>query len=196
MKKMSTKFICYTAMLVALSSVANIFTVIVGGGALAISFAYIPAFIGGAFLGPFSGFLVGILGDLIGCLIAPKGAINPIILLSSGLIGLIPGLVFMVGKKLNKNSKASLFLMSTISFVFVYIICITLNSYGLYLFYFAAKGRTFLGVLLLRIPKQSIIICINYIIVMMIVVPVRKILFNNRQVFGSQGYTKQDFIKK
>jgi len=172
-------------MLTALSAVANIFTIIIGGGAFAISFTYIPAFIAGAFLGPFSGFTVGILGDLIGCLIAPKGALNPIILISSGLLGLIPGLVFLGGKKLNLSSKSGMYILASISFALVYLLCITVNSYGLYLFYFAAKGNTFLAVILLRLPKQSIIICVNYIIIMSIIIPVRKFLGNKNMVFGS-----------
>lgn len=175
MSKMSTRMICYTAVLAALSAITNIFTVFLGGGALAVSFAYIPAFIGGAFLGPINGFLVGFTGDLLGCLINPQGAINPIILLSSGLMGLIPGMVFKYGKRPFEGKKRGIFIMTIISFILVFVFCITVNSFGLYVFYFAQKGKTFLAVLLLRLPKQSIIVAINFVVIMIIVYPLKRI---------------------
>jgi ECF transporter S component (folate family) len=175
-KVMSVKVISYTAALTALSTIANIFTVIMGGGALVVSFTYIPAFIAGAFINPLSGFLTGILGDLLGCLIAPKGAINPIVLVSSGLLGLIPGLVFFTAKKLKVDTRKYDFALTSISFVFVFAICLTLNTIGLYLFYFSAKGKTLEAVFALRMPKQSIILAMNFILTIIIQRPVRKLI--------------------
>jgi ECF transporter S component (folate family) len=176
MKTMSVRTISYTAVLTALSTLVNIFTVYLGGGSLAVSFAYIPAFIAGAFINPFSGFLVGILGDLLGCIIAPKGAINPIILISSSLLGLIPGIVFWFANKHGKDIHKLSYLLTTFSFMLVLLICIPLNTIGLYLFYFSQKGKTLAAVFAIRIPKQSIILAINYIICMLIHKPVSKLI--------------------
>lgn len=175
-KSMGVKTISYTALLTALSAVANIFTVILGGGALAVSFAYIPAFIAGAFINPLSGFLVGILGDLLGCLIAPKGDINPIILVTSGLLGLLPGLLFWIVKKRGVDVQKYSYMLTTFSFILVLLICIPLNTIGLYLFYFMQKNKTLYYVFGLRLPKQSIIWAVNYIICIVIHKPISKLI--------------------
>lgn len=175
-KTMGVKTIAYVAALTALSCIANIFTVILGGGALAISFAYIPAFIAGAFINPLAGFLTGILGDLLGCIIAPKGALNPIILVNSGLLGLLPGLVFWVAKKLKIDTQKYSQALTAISFILLLIICIPINTIGLYIFYFAAKGKTLGAVFALRMTKQSIILAINFILVIIIQKPVYKLI--------------------
>lgn len=169
-KTMAVKLICYIAVLTALSAVANIFTVFFGE-VFAVSFAYIPAFFAGACLGPFAGFLTGILGDLIGCLIAPKGALNPIILASSGLLGLIPGIVFKIGK-----NKTSPYALAVVSFLLTLLICTSLNTVGLYVFYFMAKGKTLLAVFILRTPKQVIIWGVNLIICLLLYKPLAKIV--------------------
>lgn len=170
------KTLSYTAMLTAICALCNIFTVYVGAGnAFAISFAYIPCFISGAFFGPLSGFVTGLLGDLIGVWIAPKGDINPIILLSSSLLGLIPGVVFYVSKKLPTKS-TNIIIPTVISMILILFICTNLNTIGLYLFYFKGVGRTLKAVYILRIPKQLIVWAINLIICIIIVKPVAKLL--------------------
>lgn len=170
------KTLSYTAMLTAVSAVCNIFTVFIGAGnAFAISFSYIPCFIAGAFFGPLSGFVTGLLGDLIGVWIAPKGDLNPIILLSSALLGLIPGVVFYITKRLPKKN-INIIIPTIISLVLVFLICTNLNTIGLYLFYFKGVGRTLKAVYILRIPKQLIVWAINFIICIIIVKPVAKLL--------------------
>ncbi|HKL74371.1 MAG TPA: folate family ECF transporter S component [Clostridia bacterium] len=173
---LGVKVIAYTAVLTALSSLSNIFSLILGGGALNVSFAYIPAFIAGAFINPLAGFLTGILGDLIGCIIAPKGALNPIILISSGLLGLIPGMVFWIAKKRNIDTQKYSSALTTISFLLVFMICIPLNTIGLFLFYFKAKGKTLAAVFVMRYSKQSIILAANFILTIIIQKPLIKLI--------------------
>ena len=100
MKKLSFKltkrrslFIAYTAILIAISVALKFCSILLGS--FSISFTYIPCFIAGMFLGPVSGGLVGLLGDIIGVL--AKGATpSPFISISCALIGIIPGLIFLL----------------------------------------------------------------------------------------------------
>ncbi|NLL56764.1 MAG: folate family ECF transporter S component [Clostridiales bacterium] len=175
-KTMGAKLIAYIAVLTALSALANIFTVILGGGAFAVSFAYIPAFIAGAFINPLAGLLTGMLGDLLGCIIAPKGAINPIILVTSGLLGFIPGMVFWIARKNDMDLTKYSYALTAVSFILLLIICLPLNTIGLYLFYFMARGRTLAAVFGLRMPKQTIILAVNFIIVVVLQKPISKLI--------------------
>ncbi len=175
-KGIPVKAISYIALLTAVSAVCNIFTVLVGvGNSFAISFTYIPCFISGAFFGPFAGFLTGVLGDLLGILIAPKGDFNPLIMLGSSMLGLIPGLVFYAARKINKKS-INYEILTIISFVLVFLVATNINTLGLYLFYFRGVGKTLQAVYALRLPKQLIVWALNLIICLVLVKPVSKLL--------------------
>lgn len=175
-KRLSTKVICYTAVLTALSVACNILTFVVGvGGSLAISFTYLPNFIAGAFLGPIPGLITGLCGDLLGCWIAPKGDFNPIILVASGLLGFIPGVVFRLFKGKSEEVKRPL-LATIVSMVSVLCICSVLNTFGMYLFYFKGAGRTLGAVFALRMPKQILIWAINFCLVLLIRAPMAKLI--------------------
>lgn len=173
---LTVKALCYTAVLTAMSAVCNMYTVYLGAGnSIGVTFTYIPNFLAGAFFGPFAGFLCGFLGDLLGCLIMPQGAINPIILLSSGLLGLIPGVVF----RLFKGKKAAVehpVLATVVSLLCMLAICTTLNTIGLYVYYFRAKGRTLAAVFALRIPSQILIWSVNSILIVLIRPAMSKLL--------------------
>lgn len=91
--KFSTKSIAYLALITAISVIMNALTLTVPGSGVAISFTYIPNFLAGYFFGPGAGFIVGVLGDILGCIIWPKGAWLPLLTLSAGLMGAIPGLI-------------------------------------------------------------------------------------------------------
>lgn len=169
-KSLSVKVICHTAMFTAISAVCNVCTLFVGpGNSFALSFTYVPDFFAGALFGPFAGFLTGFLGDLIGCLAAPKGALNPIILLASGLMGFIPGVVF----RHVKNGEANFCVLRTIiSVLAVLCVCSGLNTLGLYLFYFKGAGNTLGAVFALRMPKQIIVWGINSVLIFLLEMPV------------------------
>lgn len=63
------------------------------GPTIRISFENLPLLMAGIFLGAPAGFLVGVMADIIGCLIVGY-SINPIITLGAGCIGLVAGLFF------------------------------------------------------------------------------------------------------
>ncbi len=62
-------------------------------GPFRVSFENLPILMAGMFLGAPAGFLVGIIADIIGCLIVGY-SINPIITLGAGCIGLVSGLLY------------------------------------------------------------------------------------------------------
>ena len=154
--KISTKSIAYTALLAAVCVLLNTLTVTMPGSANAISFTYIPNFLAGFYFGPVAGFLVGLIGDVLGCIIWPKGPWLPLMTLASALMGVIPGLV----RRLPFNEK----ILLVISYLLTYVVCsLWLNTYALWSFYAASK-KTFWVYLLGRAPFQSINMLVNMLV--------------------------------
>ena len=85
-----------SAMLVALGIVLS-FVRIPLSQVTEITLTGLPIALGGYLFGPLTGFVIGALVDGGGCLIAPKGPYFPGFTLSSGLIGLIYGLLLYRG---------------------------------------------------------------------------------------------------
>ncbi len=183
-KHISIKSICYCAVLVALGVIANTYTVYLNAaGSNALSFAYTVDFIAGAFFGPFIGFLTGALGDLLGWVINPSGgAFNPFLTVTSGLLGLIPGVVFAVYKKFFAKKKryiAFFPLVTVLSFVLVWIVCTNLNTVIMYFYYIVGKSKKYTSFGLyyaFRIPWQTLFWAINAAVCAVLVVPMKKLL--------------------
>ena len=177
MKKLSLKakrrslFIAYTAVLIALNIALKFCSINLG--TFSISFAYIPCILAGVFMGPLSGGMVGLLGDILGTL--AKGlAPSPLIPISFMLMGVIPGLIFMI-KKLHPYIKL------TISLVLVLCICtMGISSYATWLLTSAgASGKSFLAYWLIdRLPKQPAIFAINSAIIFALYYPIKKLIFD------------------
>ena len=133
--KFTTKNIAYLSLLTAVSVIMNALTLTVPGSGVAISFTYIPNFLAGYFFGAGAGFLVGVIGDVMGCIIWPKGAWLPLLTLSAGLMGAIPGLIRHLPLKERW--------LILISYVSVYAVCSAgINTVTLWLAYAATK-KTF-----------------------------------------------------
>lgn len=79
------------ALLAALSAVLKLAQVPVGNDFLRISFENLPILLAGYLFGPVAGGAVGVCADLIGCLLHGY-AVNPIITLGAGLVGVMAGL--------------------------------------------------------------------------------------------------------
>ena len=153
-----TKFITYTAVFTALAVIANMFVIPLGGGGNFISLVYIPCFFAGIYLGPLTGFAVGAVADILGCIIAPKGAWLPLITVASGLLGVIPGLVFKYFKIKSDTVKL------LVSIYLCLLICTCgLNTLATYLAY--SKGKTFAAYLAVRVPVQLLVAAINFVII-------------------------------
>ncbi len=139
-----TKAISYTAIFTALTFVLN-YVYIPFGGMFGVSFVTFSCFLAGILLGPFLGFTVGALADLLGCL-ALGYPPNIFILLGSGFWGFFVGLGY---KYLKLPRIATL----SISGIVAYIICsMLLNTYGLYTY--TSGGNTFFAYMIARIPVQ------------------------------------------
>ncbi len=154
--KFSTRNIAYIALLAAVSVILNTLTITMPGSGFAVSFTYIPTFIAGFFFGPAAGFLVGFIGDVLGCIIWPKGPWLPLITLASAMMGVIPGLV----RYLPFNEK----ILLAISFVITYIVCSAgINTFALWHAYAATK-KTFWVYLVARLPLQITNMAVNMVV--------------------------------
>ncbi len=174
-KGLTVKMISYAALFSALSIVANVFTVYFSiNGTNALSFTYTVCFLAGALCGPLVGGIVGFVGDVLGWVInSTGGAFNPVITLSSVLIGVISGFVFLISKKTGKPDACVV--PTIISFIFIFLICTNINTIGLYFYYMSGK-YTFWAYYIIRTPKQLILWAINMVICIIITKPMKKLL--------------------
>lgn len=164
--KKVTLRIAYTALFTAMGVLFNVYT-INPTKSLAISFISIPALFAGILLGPLSGFAVGILSDLIGCIIAPHGPFMVMISISAGLFGLIPGVIFLFFR-MHPHLKIA------ISYLLSLIICtVLLNTLDLWITY--NKGKTSFWLYLLpRLPWQLINSIVNWILATLLFVALKR----------------------
>ena len=133
--KFTAKNVAYLSLITAISVIMNTLTLTVPGSGVAVSFTYIPNFLAGYFFGPGAGFLVGVIGDVLGCIIWPKGAWLPLLTLSAGLMGAIPGLVRYLPLKERW--------LVLISYLATYLVCSAgLNTFTLWHAYASTK-KTF-----------------------------------------------------
>ena len=126
-----------TAMLTALSVVANLFTIPIGQNN-AISFTFVLCFVAGVYLGVIPAMAVGYLGDLIAHFIHPMGAYNWFLALSSLLFGVICALCY----KLRWKKILKLLLATAVC----YVVCTCfLNTFGLWLQYVVGVDTSPIG---------------------------------------------------
>ena len=145
--RISAKMIAYLAMITAVSVIANVLTWPVSAIGGAIAFTYIPNFLAGYYFGPAAGFLVGVVADVLGCIIWPKGAWMPLITLASGLMGLIPGLVRYI--PIHKRWHI------LISYLLTFVICSAgINTFAIWYAFIAGK-KTFWVYLLSKLPVSA-----------------------------------------
>lgn len=103
-----TQILVYAGLLIAISAVLKllfeIYIPLGGFPSLRINLNSIPIMLGGIILGPIPGFVIGIISDLLCYVIKPNGPLFLGFTLSSGLTGLIPGILWKLFK--NKNLKS------------------------------------------------------------------------------------------
>lgn len=140
----STKVLIVSALLVAMSIVLGKFGAINIGNSIRIGFGGLPIQMAGIFFGPVVGAAVGLVADVVGCLL--KGyAINPIITVGSLCIGLFSGLMFHHVLRPMKSVLLPKIAISTVTAHAVGSMIIT--SIGLYAYY-----HTPFETLILRVP--------------------------------------------
>jgi ECF transporter S component (folate family) len=172
---LSIKLICYCALFTALSVLANTYTICLGvGNSNQLGFGYTVCFLSGAICGPAGGFIAGICGDVLGWLLNPSGgAFNPVITLSTGLIGLISGLTFLIAKKLKKENGTVTLTM--IAYAFIFLICTNLNTVAIY-FYYMSGVYSFWAFYAVRVPKQVIFWAVNMVVSMALLKPLKLLI--------------------
>jgi ECF transporter S component (folate family) len=160
----ATRRVTYLAVLIALAIVLKLFGIDMPSGKA--SLFYIPCFLSGAFFGPFVGFTVSAIGDLVGFLIK-GGTPNPIVTLGNGLIGFVVGVVFLLLPKLKPEIRLIIG-----AYVSMLITTLGINTLGLAVLYNNPSLNLFqnylaqltYGTPLPRIIFQPLVITVNLVI--------------------------------
>ena len=156
--------IAYLALLIAVNVVVSIFSPRLG--TLKITLTYTTCFLAGYFF-----------GDVIGCFVGGGYAPNPIILCSSVLIGVIPGLVSYI--KIPGPKKAVPYFHIALSYVFVFVVCtLFITTYGLYLMGLV-KGNTFWAYMAVRAGTQTPVTAVNFALTLILYPVFSKIFHSN-----------------
>jgi ECF transporter S component (folate family) len=119
----STRILVRISLLITLNIILSrflgIMLPIVGLPIIRISFSHVPLFVAGILYGPLAGFICGFVADIIGYFINSGGGYGFAFAfsLSTGLVGMIPGLIYKIikYKKINYN------IINTIFLTFIYI---------------------------------------------------------------------------
>ena len=146
--------ICLGGILAALSIVFGKLLAFNIGELFRISLENLPIILGGIFLGPLFGAVVGMVADLVGCLIVGY-TINPFITLGAMAVGLVSGLVV---KALPREKKSSAFIAVLLAHL---IGSVFIKSAGLSWFY----GTDYLTLLGYRCINYALIVTIEYTII-------------------------------
>ena len=93
------QLLAVSAFLAALSIICGKYLALSLGNVLRFSFENLPILLAGMMFGPFVGMTVGVVADLIGCVMVAY-AINPLVTIGAACIGLFGGVLFRVTKKL------------------------------------------------------------------------------------------------
>ncbi len=163
----ATMQIVLTAMFIALAAVSNSFLTVRVGAFLKFSATLTVYFFAGYILGAPLGFLVGVIGDVLGWLLFTDGAYNPVIGLSYGLNCFIPAIIFGVRRPVKTLSPLNFALKSFAGFALSYIICtVFLTSLGIWLYtsYIQSKYSSFWFWIVYRISTQSLNNLANYLL--------------------------------
>ena len=95
----SLRVMVLCSVFVAISIVCGKYLAIRGGEILRFSFENLPIILSGIAFGPIVGAVVGVVSDLVGCLLVGY-TINPIITVGGALMGLLSGIAFKLTKRL------------------------------------------------------------------------------------------------
>ncbi len=93
------RLLAVSAFLAALSIICGKYLALPVGNVLRFSFENLPILLAGMMFGPITGALVGIVADVLGCVMVAY-TINPLVTLGAACIGLFGGGLFRLTKKL------------------------------------------------------------------------------------------------
>lgn len=102
--KKNLKITVILAMLAAISIICGKYLAIRGGDVMRFSLENMPIIFAGIAFGPVAGAIVGVIADLIGCLMVAY-PINPLVTVGAAVIGAVSGIVPMLLKKINLKER-------------------------------------------------------------------------------------------
>lgn len=165
--KNSVRTLTLLALLIAMSIVFSR-VLSISTGFVRFNLGSLPVLLAAIFFGPGAGFVVGALADMIGGLLSGY-AINPLITLGAGSIGLVAGYLWQ------KLPELRLGLRLQISVVAAHVVgSVIINSLALRIFYGYAWS-----ILLTRIPNALVLSAVNTVLI--------RILMENRAVRNAIG---------
>lgn len=169
-----TKKLVYTALFTALLVVLKYLRLDITDS-FKIGFTYVPCFLAGVFLGPISALTVGITGDLISSLL--RGwAINPMIMLGSGLMGVLMWIPFEI------NFPKSTLLKTLFGGIAVCLfITLGINTYALTLPMAIPQYPTFTAALLTR-GLQPLVLAVNVAVTYPLILTIKRLIFRQATI--------------
>lgn len=102
-----------------------------GISAVRITFENLPVIASGFIFGPIVGGVVGIICDLVSCLVAPQPSINPFITLGTGVVGALAGIIF---KYAFRSQKKLLPILTSCLFAH-FVGSVIIKTFGFYFYY-------------------------------------------------------------
>jgi ECF transporter S component (folate family) len=119
------------AMLCAISIICGKYLAIRGGDILRFSFENLPIIFAGIAFGPLAGILVGVVSDLVGCVMVGY-TINPLVTVGAAAIGAVSGITRLLFNKLGIKGAFNV----AVSVAFAHIIgSVVIKTFGLAAFY-------------------------------------------------------------
>ncbi len=152
----------FMGIMVSLSIVLGKYLAFNLGGVLRFSLENLPILFTGIALGPLSGCAVGLVSDLIGCLLVGY-EINPFILVASGLIGLLSGLCYK-----GMNSKLLLLNVGVPVFIAHFIGSVVVKTYGLAEFYLTTQEIGFFTLMGYRALNYLLVGVVELVLIYML----------------------------
>lgn len=160
------KVVAVLAMLAAISIICGKYLAIRGGDILRFSFENLPIIFAGLSFGPFAGVLVGVVADLVGCVMVGY-SINPLVTLGAAVIGGAAGLFGMISKKTGIKIIPSVIISTLLAHLLGSVL---VKTYGLAAYY--------------DLPLWALMLwrLLNYVIVGGIECALLVVLFKNKEI--------------
>ena len=114
--------------MVAISILMGKYLAIRGGDVMRFSLENTPIILSGMAFGPTAGALVGLVADLVGCIMVGY-TINPLVALGAASIGLISGFVPRILAKASVNGKLQLAITVAIAHLVGSGVCLAIGSW-------------------------------------------------------------------
>lgn len=168
------------AMLIAVSVVCGKYLAIRGGDILRFSFENLPIIFAGIAFGPISGALVGVIADLIGCVLVGY-AINPIVTVGAAAIGIVSGFCTLLLRKIKLPYTAIIIISALAAHT---VGSVLIKTFGLAVFYD-------MPVIILMLWRL-----LNYAIVGTVECALLIVLLRNKQLLKVIGSMKIDLKSK